>query len=131
MATFFDYYKKQIRPRIEQADVFLKTASEPYPAEQIASVFGLCNTNLQPLWTKEQLICQLQNSSEGLWQMFQKELRCGLPCVYTADQISYIYDIALEVVEQAAERTGLTHCPKSLLPLLFDAIELNQTQYSL
>lgn len=131
MATFFDYYQKQIRPQIEKADLFLKTASEPYSAKQIASVFGICDAQIQPVWTKDALIWHLKNQPEGLWKMFQKELCCGLPDIYTVAQISYIYDIALEVVEQAAEHIGLSNCPKTLLPLLFDAIDLSHTQYSL
>ena len=135
MTTFYDYYCNRIQPCIEALDLFLKTQSEPYTSQQMLRMLPFLQQELscksKQLWNREQFLLLLQQGQSEFCRMFRRELQSGLPQCYTPAQISYIYDLDLELVEQAAAQTGLQTCPRALLPLLFGAIELSQTQYQI
>lgn len=135
MTTFYDYYCKQIRPCIEALDLFLKTHTEPYTLKQMLHALPFLRQDLlcrkRQYWSQEQFLLLLQQGQSEFCRMFRRELQSGLPQCYTPAQISYIYDLELELVEQAAAQTGLQSCPRGLLPLLFGAIALSQTQYQI
>lgn len=139
MATFLEYYEREIMSRLMMADLILKTEQEPYDVAQMLFCLQMTKTQAEELlemplgkgMTQSQVLLLLQKGHSVLCRMFQRELRCGLPQAYTPAQISYIYDLELEQVEQAAARTGLVSCPVKGLPVLFSAIDLSQTQYRL
>ena len=139
MATFLDYYRKKIQPRVMAADLFLKTEQEPYALHQALDILQMSQAAAQHTLqqeihgslTKAQFIRLLCDGKTAFCRMFASELRCGLPAYYTPAQISYIYDLDVALVEQAAAQTGLVICTRRLLPLVFSAIDLSQTQYRL
>lgn len=139
MATFLEYYEREIMSRLTMADLILKTRQEPYDLAQMLSCLqlskeqaeGLLETALTKGITRSQFLSLLQKGDSVICRMFQRELSCGLPAAYTPAQISYIYDLDLEQVEQAAERTGLNPCRSKCLSQLFSAVDLSQTQYHL
>lgn len=139
MATFLEYYEREIMSRLKMADLILKTEQEPYDPAQMLFCLQMTQTQAEELLemplragiTQAQMLLLLQKGHSVLCRMFQRELRCGLPAVYTPAQISYIYDLELEQVEQAAAQTGLFCCEGRQLPTLFSAIDLSQTQYQL
>lgn len=139
MATFLEYYEREIMSRLMMADLMLKTQQEPYDPVQTLFCLQMTQTQAEELLetplqagiTQAQMLSLLQKGHSVLCRMFQRELRCGLPSVYTPAQISYIYDLELEQVEQAATKTGLVFCKGKQLPMLFSAIDLSQTQYRL
>lgn len=137
MATFLEYYEREIMSRLTMADLILKTGQEPYDLTQMLSCLqlskeqaeGLLETALVRGITRSQFLALLQKGDSVICRMFQRELSCGLPAAYTPAQISYIYDLDLEQVEQAAEQTGLNPCKGKSLSRLFSAIDLSRTQY--
>lgn len=137
MATFLEYYEREIMSRLTMADLILKTGQEPYDLTQMLSCLqlskeqaeGLLETALVRGITRSQFLSLLQKGDSVICRMFQRELSCGLPAAYTPAQISYIYDLDLEQVEQAAEQTGLNPCHGKSLSRLFSAIDLSRTQY--
>ena len=137
MATFLEYYEREIMSRLTMADLILKTGQEPYDLTQMLSCLqlskeqaeGLLKTALVRGITRSQFLALLQKGDSVMCRMFQRELSCGLPAAYTPAQISYIYDLDLEQVEQAAEQTGLNPCKGKSLSRLFSAIDLSRTQY--
>lgn len=137
MATFLEYYEREIMSRLTMADLILKTGQEPYDLTQMLSCLqlskeqaeGLLGTALVRGITRSQFLSLLQKGDSVICRMFQRELSCGLPAAYTPAQISYIYDLDLEQVEQAAEQTGLNPCQGKSLSRLFSAIDLSRTQY--
>ena len=126
MATFLEYYEREIMSRLTMADLILKTGQEPYDLTQMLSCLQLSKEQAEGL-LETALVRGMTRSV--ICRMFQRELSCGLPAVYTPAQISYIYDLDLEQVEQAAEQTGLNPCQGKSLSRLFSAIDLSRTQY--
>ena len=98
MATFLEYYEREIMSRLTMADLILKTGQEPYDLTQMLSCLqlskeqaeGLLETALVRGITRSQFLALLQKGDSVICRMFQRELSCGLPAAYTPAQISYI-----------------------------------------
>lgn len=139
METFLNYYEKMIQPQIAAADIFLRTEPQPYPLHKAAEVLQMPLAEAAAVLQKEQsqaiskmdFLRLMQKGASPFCRMFRRELASGLPTVYTPEQISFIYDLDIAVVTDAMVRTGFSKVPELLLPLLFGAILLKDTQYQI
>lgn len=139
METFLNYYQKTIQQQIADADVFLRTEPQPFPLKKAAGVLhmpveeatGILQKNRNKAISRDDFLHLMQKGSSPFCRMFRRELESGLPTIYTAEQVSFIYDLDISVVLCAMEQTGLSQIAEPLLPLLFDAIPLSDTQYQL
>ena len=139
METFLNYYQKTIQQQIAAADVFLRTEPQPFPLKKAAKILHISveeatrilQKNGNKAIDKDDFLHLMQQGSTPFCRMFRRELESGLPKAYTAEQISFIYDLDISVVLCAMERIGFSKVQEPLLPLLFDAIPLSDTQYRL
>lgn len=135
MTTFWDYYQKKIQPQVMLADVFFRTEQEPYDLQKVAKQFCLPEDLIKQCDTKSvskiECVILLKNSKTFFGTLLARQLESGFPEYYTPAQISYIYDLDIALVEQAAQQTGLFRCSERLLPFLFSAVDISQTQYRL
>ncbi len=135
MKTFWDYYEKKIQPQVMLADIFFRTEQEPYDLQKAAKQFCLPEDLTKQCdkksLSKIECMTLLKNSKTILGKLLARQLASGFPEYYTTAQISYIYDLDIALVEQAAKQTGLFHCSERLLPYLFSAIDISQTQYQI
>ncbi len=135
MTTFWDYYQKKIQPQVMLADVFFRTEQEPYDLQKVAKQFCLPEDLIKQCDTKSvskiECVTLLKNSKTFFGTLLARQLKSGFPEYYTPAQISYIYDLDIALVEQAAQQTGLFRCSERLLPFLFSAVDISQTQYRL
>lgn len=138
METFLDYYEKRIQPGIAAADLLLKTERRAFSLQKAANVLGIPLKEAagilgreDALVRREDFIRLMQKGTSLLCQMFRRQLFVGLEAALTQEEVSYIYDLEIGVVQAAAKETGLELIPPALLPVLFSAIKLSDTQYQL
>lgn len=139
MQTFLKFYQREIKPRIEAIDVFLKTEPQPYELEQVAELLCLSMKELSKILeqekfaivTKGTFLHLMQIAPSPFCKMFRRELSRGMSKSYSLQDISYIYDLALKDVEAAAEKIGKQRFSSAELPLLFGEIFISDKQYRL
>lgn len=132
MKTFLEQYKKQIEPRIMAIDLFIKTQTPPYSKKTTASLLEIPLEELNDIMSKEHLDALnqeaffhiMKNGSSPICSLFARELSCGLPAFYTAEHISYIYNIDIAAVSAAAKEMGVNRFSRSMLTVLFEHIKL-------
>ena len=64
----------------------------------------------------------MKNGSGELCRMFKRQLECGVTESYSPEQVSYIYDIDIDVVLNAYASMGVCKLHKGLLETLFSNI---------
>lgn len=139
MQTFLDFYQREIQPKIAAIDIFLKTEPQPYAHEQITNLLSLSTEELEEILEKEKLAVitkgtffhLMQIAPSTICKMFRREVFRGMAAAYSLKDISYIYDLALKDVEEAAGKLGKTHFSSAELPLLFGEIFISDKQYRL
>ena len=139
MQTFLDFYQREIQPKIAAIDIFLKTEPQPYEQEQVSKLLSLSTEELTEILEKEKLAVLtkgtffhlMQIAPSTICKMFRREISCGLAATYSPKDISYIYDLSLKDVQEAAEKLGKTQFSSAELPLLFGEIFISDKQYRL
>ena len=64
----------------------------------------------------------MKNGSGELCRAFKRQLECGVTESYSPEQVSYIYDIDIDVVLNAYASMGVCKLHKGLLETLFSNI---------
>ena len=64
----------------------------------------------------------MKNGSGEFCRAFKRELECGLTDSYSPEQISYIYDIDIDIVINAFAKMGVSRLHRGLLETLFSNI---------
>lgn len=139
MDTFLDYYKKRIQPQISGADLFLKTEGNRFSLKKAARLLEIPLEEAAVILQKSQdaRICRkdflelMKRGSSPFCEMFRRQLFVGISDDLTKESVSYIYNLEIDLVEKAAEETGMESVPVMLLPVLFSFIPLADTQYRL
>lgn len=134
MKTFIEQYQNEIEPNLQTIDLFIKTESPPYNAGTTAALLQIPLSELQAIMKDERLtelnrqafFIIMKNGSSPLCKMFSRELDCGLPVYYTAEDISYIYNLDISTVISAAKSLGVSYFSRPMIYILFRQILINQ-----
>ncbi|MBS4960035.1 MAG: hypothetical protein KHZ62_04335 [Clostridiales bacterium] len=117
--TYWDIFALEIRPRLQAIDIFLKTEIPPYDTCKAAKLLDIDEEDIKKylLENKETLdkttflILMKQGNSE-LCRMFRRELSRGTPKTYEPYDISYIYNIDMDLVLDACGKLGIRQIPQ-------------------
>lgn len=130
MPNLWEVYQKSLAKNLREIDVFLRTQPPPYAEVTVAGLLGLTPERVNQL-CKELGVLQLdrvgflqlmQAGDSPLCRIFARELERGLPRVYSPVDVSYIYDIDIDVVLQACAGLGATQLDPIMLQLLLYSI---------
>lgn len=134
MKTYLDQYQQQIEPKLHAIDLFIKTNPPPYSLSETARLLHLSEQEVEKIMQEENFdsICQhnfftiMQKGSSPICQIFARELKCGTPRVYSVEHISYIYNLNIFDVIDAAKKMGVSTFTTSMTKHLFQLIPPHQ-----
>ena len=137
MQTFLDYYEQEIKPQIAAIDIFLKSEEPPYDSALAGELLEMEPSAWKALLAEEgvtfitrAIFFQLmKRGTSPLCGMFRRAAELYLPEAYTAEVIAYIFDLPIEAVRKAAEKTGEKTFTDATLPQIFSEISLAETRY--
>ena len=132
MKTFKEEYETQIEPYLKQIDIFLKTKKPPYSISQTAELLHIAQSEIKRIMAKENVttidqktfFTIMKNGSSTVCHVFARELYCGIPKYYTAENISYIYNLDISTVLQASQQIGLNKFTPDIIKTLFHFIPI-------
>ncbi len=132
MKTFKEEYETQIEPYLKQIDIFLKTKKPPYSISQTAELLHISQSEIKRIMAKENVttidqktfFTIMKNGSSTVCHVFARELYCGIPKYYTAENISYIYNLDISTVLQASQQIGLNKFTPGIIKTLFHFIPI-------
>ncbi|MEA4967303.1 hypothetical protein SDC9_90073 [bioreactor metagenome] len=123
-------YQNNIIPRLKEIDLFLKTKPSPYTKKDTLALLKISNEELEELMkknniskiTSESFMVIMKNGSDELCRVFKRELERGLTNYYSPEQVSYIYNIDIDIILNAYAQMGVTKLHHGLLETLFSNI---------
>ena len=132
MKTFKEEYETQIEPYLKQIDIFLKTKKPPYSISQTAELLHISQSEIKRIMAKENVttidqktfFTIMKNGSSTVCHVFSFFLYCGIPKYYTAENISYIYNLDISTVLQASQQIGLNKFTPDIIKTLFHFIPI-------
>ncbi len=134
MKTFKEEYETEIEPCLKQIDIFLTTKKPPYSISKTAELLHIPQSEIEHIMQKENIKKIDQNTffeimkhgSSTLCHIFARELYCGIPQYYTAENISYIYNLDISTVLQASQKMGVNKFSPGIIKTLFHFIPIQK-----
>ena len=128
--SYLSRYRTNIVSKLETIDLFLKTKTPPYKKAEVRAIFGMTKDELDKILnenniksiTPSSFAVIMKNGSGELCRAFKRQLECGVTESYSPEQVSYIYDIDIDVVLNAYASMGVCKLHKGLLETLFSNI---------
>ena len=128
--SYLSRYRTNIVSKLETIDFFLKTKTPPYKKAEVRAILGMTKDELDKILnenniksiTPSSFAVIMKNGSGELCRAFKRQLECGVTESYSPEQVSYIYDIDIDVVLNAYASMGVCKLHKGLLETLFSNI---------
>ena len=123
-------YRANIISRLKTIDLFLKTNTAPYDKRTVCELLGISAEELDKIIDEHKITSItpsafaliMKNGSGELCRAFKRQLECGLTDSYSPEQVSYIYNLDIDVVLNAYASMGVSRLHKGLLETLFSNI---------
>lgn len=123
-------YQNNIVPRLNEIDLFIKTKPSPYTKKDTIKLLNISNRELEELMkkngiteiTSEAFMIIMKNGSDELCRIFKRELEWGLTKYYSPEQVSYIYNIDIDIILNAYAQMGVSKLHHGLLETLFSNV---------
>ncbi|MFP4697437.1 MAG: hypothetical protein ACLFMO_01900 [Eubacteriales bacterium] len=136
MNTFQDYYQANISPKLKEIDLFFKTKEQPekdIPFNVVSELLDIKEGEVRKISSKYNLdyinkanffIIMREGSSE-ICKLFNRQLSCGLSSSFTPKDISYIYQIPIDIIKKAMIESEIHNITPKNLDTLFSYIYIN------
>ena len=128
--TYLDVYNEEIAPKLKELDLFLKAREMPVTIWQASQILDMPYSGVQELVrildfnniNYTNIFLLIQNGSSQICRLIQRETELGFPSRYTAQYISYIYEIGENKVTQALGKLGLVEINSDNINRVFDLL---------
>ena len=130
--SYLEYYAYCIRPKLKEIDLFIKTKPKRLSVSATANILNLTEQEVKEIMKKEHISSInrfaffkiMENGSSDICRLFKREIESGSPYVYSKEDISYIYNIDIETIENACNLLEITEITPFTLPDIFAQIAL-------
>ncbi|MCD8035931.1 MAG: hypothetical protein LUE88_00910 [Clostridiales bacterium] len=127
---YLTHYRNNIISRLRAIDLFLKTSPIPYDKKEVIELLSISAEELEKIASENKIgaitpsafAVIMKNGSGELCRAFKRQLECGITDSYSPEQVSYIYNIDIDVVLSAYASMGVSRLHKGLLETLFSNI---------
>ncbi len=128
--SYLTHYRNNIISRLRAIDLFLKTSPIPYDKKEVVELLSISAEELEKIASENKIgaitpsafAVIMKNGSGELCRAFKRQLECGITDLYSPEQVSYIYNIDIDVVLNAYASMDVSRLHKGLLETLFSNI---------
>ncbi|MGL4363403.1 MAG: hypothetical protein ACRCSG_09110 [Cellulosilyticaceae bacterium] len=130
LVSFGHIYEQNIASKLREIDVFLKSTDCPYSVQNIAELLGMPIKEILDIMdtrnitqiNKLDFFTIVSHSSSYICKLIQRQWKYVNTPFYTAEIISYIYELNPDKVQQAFTSLGKEYISESELLDLFNNI---------
>ena len=131
-ASFLEIYQTEIAPQLQCLDIILKSMDDPLSITEASEALYISEAEILTIMRRfdidiidrESFLKIMSKASSPICRLYQRELDTGSPYVYTREDISYIYSIPIDIINNACEELGLVKLTAYTLPDLFSRVNL-------
>ena len=133
--SFFDIYEREISSKIKEMDILLKSGGFPVELYKAAKILNISDEEAENIIKKAGIsrkkgllidknifFALINKGSSEICRLYQRELSCGSPYLYTRENIAYIYNLDISLVQKACRVLNLTVATETMLPYIFKKI---------
>jgi len=125
--NFWEYYIKNISPKLEQIDILLKAKSYNIPLKTASLLLNINQKEIESIMLKQNIshitsknfLSIMLNGKSYICNILKKEYKKNFPQKYSPEDVSYIYNIDYEKTKQAFEFLNAEEMPSKALKAIF------------
>lgn len=130
LVSFDKIYSQNIRPKLEEIDIFLKSNTPPYSTSDIATLLSVDLKELLDTMNKLEVskidkisfFNLLFDLPSYICKLIKRQWQYGSPRVYNAYIISHIYQLNIHKVQNAFQELDIEYIQEKELHLIFERI---------
>ncbi len=130
--NFWNYYIKNISPRLEQIDILLKTQSCNISKKTVSILLDISEYDIETIMfnknikyiTSENFFSIMLSGKSYICNILKKEFKKSPKKKYTAEDISYIYNIDYNKIKNAFNFLNIKTIPSDSIKAIFIQIPL-------
>ena len=127
--SYLEYYIDNIKPVLNELDIALKAKTRLNNAA-IAKILDTTEQEIENIRKAhnlevinlDSLIKIMHEGSSDICRLFQREVEMGSPYTYTKEQLAYIYDIDIELVNTVCNDLNIKEVTWQSMPLVFGSL---------
>jgi len=134
--TFLDLYQKNVAPKLEKIDLFLKTEPEHLNMESTAQLLHITKEEVSQIMLQEDIpsitpatfFIIMYHGSSDICKLLRREWERKSPQEYSIEDISYIYNLPKHQIHSAVEFLGVESITAENIHFLFSYISVDLVQ---
>ncbi len=128
--TFLETYIYDISAKLKEIDLFIKTSEENFSKYEVSEILYISEEEVENIMDCEKISVIdkrnffriMEKGSSAICKLFQRETECGSPYIYTRENISYIYNLDLSVVNEVCDNLNIKEVTSFTMPIVFSHI---------
>ncbi len=130
--SYMDAYKRHIASALMEIDLLIKTSDGLIPEDAAAHALYLGEDEVRNIMrkknigeiTKDGFFAILKDGSSAICKHIRREMECGSPDVYTRENVSYIYDIDIDMVNSVCDKLHIHEITTPELYRILNAVQI-------
>ncbi|MCL2616050.1 MAG: hypothetical protein FWD96_00230 [Defluviitaleaceae bacterium] len=128
--NYLHTYISRITPKLQEIDIYLKSSGEILYAGHVAKLLDLTEHEVAEIThansithiTPQNFFRVMAQGSSFICGLYRREVECGSPFTYTRSDISYIYQIDIDQLNETCDALGIHEVTAYTLPELLARI---------
>ncbi len=130
LVSFDKIYNQNIRPKLEEIDIFLKSTTVPYAVDDVAKLLSVQPTELTNTMARLEIstidkinfFTLLFDLHSYICKLIKRQWQYGAEKVYDAHMIAYIYQLNIHKVTSAFDELNTQYINDDELSRIFQRI---------
>lgn len=125
--NYLDVYRNIISPKLAEIDLFIKTNEAPYHCDIVEDILNIPRFELLEILDKTKqcnsfyidkntFFYIMEHSSNFICGLYRRIIEIGNPLVYTLNDISYVYNIDISLLNSVCKELEISEVTNYMLP---------------
>jgi len=129
-SNFLEFYQQRISSKLCDIDIFVKTSEGHMDISDISNLLQISEVEILDIMSSNNIqyidsnnfFNVMENGSSYICNLFSREKECESPYIYTREQISYIYELDIKLINNICDKLSIIKITNHTLPLIFAEI---------
>ena len=132
--SFYDTYVYEICPKLQEIDLLIKTSEDEIAIGDAAYALSIPVAEVEEIMRHRHLSCIcrdnfvqiMEEGSSQICALYRREKKCGSPFLYSRENISYIYNIDIDTINQVCDALNIQEMTWYMLPIVFKRVQVKK-----
>ena len=128
--SYNDFFEASYAPCLKSIDLLLKTMEMPLTVDEAAEALCLSEDEVHSIMKKESVVAIdrhamlsiMAQGESGVCRLYQREVACGSPSLYSPADIAYIYGLDNATVARGFNKLGYVAVTSADVPAVLSQI---------